>query len=169
MNVIPSGVPSWTRTNAISDIDGHIEKANMVGPKEIDPLTDLTAEGVSRLHQLVIASAATAPFGILKIQLNDAETADPTALSYLGQHGAGLSFVPGLTRISDGVAEITWDVSYNDSFGIPGTVLISSVNVSSETNAASVVPSYTLEASNVVRVYGETDGVISLQVFTGGS
>lgn len=171
MTITPFGFPSWLRNNNITDVDGHPDKRNRDGSFPVDPKTDLSAEGQSRLHQIVYALEKTAPFAVMKI--------DPDApgyvASYLGQHGIGITNAPTVTRVATGYWRIVWAASYTDPYNVLGATRITTAQSSPYRLGGNrlysdweIINDRTVE----VRVWEEAwlniDGIFSLTVWTEG-
>lgn len=169
MVTTPNGYASWTRANDLTDIDGHENKHNRAGFGGTDVETDLSAEGQSRLQQIVIAAQNVMPLTVLTMKLNDTGAQEPTILSHLGQYGTGVAQAPSCTRVSDGVVEIVWDAAYTDFFGVSGAVDITAVQVTMHTESSSHVCTYKIIDPLTIRVYAEYSSTITVTAWNGGN
>ena len=129
MAITPTGSPAWVRAMSHEDYGGHTDKTNWQSQGVVNPRTDVGADAFSSLCSHLAACARTAPFCVISLTLNDTSPAAPTvnsvrmmtgvrSTSYAG--GSAPTGFPTCTRVSDGVAYITFASSYDDPYGIAG-------------------------------------------------
>jgi hypothetical protein len=129
MAITPTGSPVWVRATDFSHYGGDPNKQNYQSQGAVDPLTDVTAEQLSRLAADVAAIARVTPFCVLTFQADDALGNNPTveycnlmtgvrATSYAG--GSPPAGFPSVEYASPGEHLITFDSSYTDEFGVSG-------------------------------------------------
>lgn len=145
MAVTPTGSPAWTRTTDFSHYGGDADKANYQSQGAVDPLTDVTAEQLSRLAADLASAVRTCPFCVLTFLADDTGAGPPTveyvnlmtgvsAASYTGDNPpAGF---PTVERSSDGIHVITLDSSYTDPYGVAGTFIPRQATASPEGSTA---------------------------------
>lgn len=125
----PAGNPAWVRTSAFDTYGGDPNKANYQSQGVVNPVTDVGAEGFSRLASDVAAVARTAEFASMIIQCNDSSPAAPTIvscrlmtgttdISYPGN--AAPAGFPTAARNGNGDITLTFASSYLDEYGVSG-------------------------------------------------
>jgi hypothetical protein len=130
MAVTPTGSPPWVRTTDFSHYGGDVNKQNYQSQGAVDPLTDVTAEQLSRLAADVAAIARVTPFCVLTFKGNDSVPAAPTVevcnlmtgvrtTSYTGDNPP--SGFPLVEYISDGQHRITFASTYADPYSANGS------------------------------------------------
>jgi hypothetical protein len=128
MPITPDGLPAWTRTASIEQYGGHVDKENYLSLDAIDPLTDITAQGYSRLTADAMAAALTAPFAVITFVHNPGQPVSVTAAymmtgvrltTYSG--ASPPSGFPGAVEGGSGETVFTFASSYADPYGAAGT------------------------------------------------
>lgn len=125
----PNGNPAWVRSSDFATYGGDPNKANYQSQGVVNPVTDVGAEGFSRLAADLAAVMRTAEFCSMLVQCDDATPAAPTvlncrlmigvtAVSYLGS--APPAGFPTVLRNGDGDVTVTFASSYSDEYGAPG-------------------------------------------------
>jgi hypothetical protein len=127
MTVTPTGLPAWTRTASIEQYGGHVEKENYLSLDAIDPLTDITAQGYSRLTADAMAAALTAPFAVITFIHNPGQPVSistvymMTGVRLTSYSGASPpSGFPGAVEGSSGQTVFTFASSYSDPYAAAG-------------------------------------------------
>jgi hypothetical protein len=122
MAIVPKGNPAFVRSSDITTLDGNVNKQNYLGIGIVDPRTDYSAEGFSRLVEIVAAAEKTIPRCVITLQCRDSIAANPTIVSHLGMYTQ-----PTVARISDGYVSLTFPASESDVYGVSGGFTVSSV------------------------------------------
>ncbi len=129
MPVVPNGSPAWTRNADFTHYDGHEDKQNHLGQGVVDPLTDVGAEGYSRMVADAAACVRVAPFCELEILCNDSAPAAPTIVRAYMQTGkrdtsyagdSAPSGFPSGSRNGAGDITLTFGASYRDEYNVVG-------------------------------------------------
>ncbi len=131
MTITPEGLPAWTRTAGISQYGGHVDKQNYLSRGVIDPLTDIGAEGYSRLTADLAAAAITAPMFVCTF-LNALSGGDPPTIeaAFFMPYGAiTISYVgddpppgfPEAGQVGAGQVQFVFESSYVDAYGVAGS------------------------------------------------
>jgi hypothetical protein len=125
----PTGYPAWTRGADYTQYGGDPNKANYQSQGVVNPITDVGAEGFSRMASDVAAITRTAEFCALQAlcDVSSSTTVENCRLmtgisagSYLGT--APPSGFPTVTRNGSGDVTITFDSSYTDEYGVAGAL-----------------------------------------------
>lgn len=128
----PSGNPAWVRSSDFSTYGGDLNKQNYQSQGVVNPVTDVGAEGFSRMVSDVAAVVRTAEFCSMLVQCDDSTPAAPTVLNcrlmtgitgstYLGS--APPTGFPTLSRNGNGDVSITFASSYSDEYGVAGAFI----------------------------------------------
>lgn len=133
MSVTPTGYPAWQRSSDHTVYGGHTDKTNYQSAGLVNGQTDVGAEAICRIAADLEAVHRTAAFCELRFLCNDSSPAAPTiefvnqmtgirSTSYAGASPpAGF---PSAARNGNGDVTLTWASSYNDPYGVAGTVNI---------------------------------------------
>jgi hypothetical protein len=166
MAITPTGSPVWVRATDFSHYGGDPNKQNYQSQGAVDPLTDVTAEQLSRLAADVAAIARVSPFCVLTFQADDALGNDPTveycnlmtgvrATSYVG--GSPPAGFPSVVFVAGGEHLITFDASYTDPYGVVGSFAPRHAAPSGSTTPA--FDTAAVVAGQTVTVYASSGGV----------
>ncbi len=131
MTITPEGLPAWTRTAGISQYGGHVDKQNYLSRGVIDPLTDIGAEGYSRLTADLAAAAITAPMFVCTF-LNALSGGSPPTVEaalFMPYGAITISYVgddpppgfPEAGQVGAGHTRFLFESSYVDHYGVVGT------------------------------------------------
>lgn len=132
--IVPTGAPAWVRSVSHVDYGGDTNKTNWLTQGVVNARTDVGAEALCRLAEDLACCVRTAPWATLTLQCNDGGSpAAPTVLainqmtgvriiSYAGDNPP--SGFPGATRNGNGDVTITWATSYQDDYGVSGSINI---------------------------------------------
>lgn len=154
MTITPNGAPAWLRTASLASYDGDLNKKNYLSLGVVDPLTDVGAEGFSRIVADLAAVVRVSAFCEMSISCMDSTTLVPivnsaslmsgiTTASYVGN--APPTGFPTVSRVSDGVVLITFASSYLDLYGVSGafSVLMPMASVLTVAGTATIVATAT--------------------------
>jgi hypothetical protein len=127
MTTTPAGRPAWSRTAAIEDFGGHLNKVNFQSQGVVNPRTDVGAEAIARQSADQVACSRTAPFVELVAECNDGSPAAPTVEYAAMMTGVRTSSYeadapptgfPSATRGGSGHVVFTFESEYEDEYGI---------------------------------------------------
>lgn len=129
MSVTPTGSPVWVRNADLTTYGGSPDKHNYQSQGVVNALTDVGAEEFSRMTADAVACGRTAPFATFVIQTRDMSAVDPLvectlmtgAPSVQYDGGSPPTGFPEVTRIADGRANIEFDATYTDEYGVSAT------------------------------------------------
>lgn len=129
MSVTPSGSPAWVRNADATIYGGSVDKVNYQSQGVVNARTDVGADEFSRLTADAAACVRTAAFATFVIQTRDVSAVDPLvectlmtgAPSVQYDGGSPPSGFPEVTRIADGRANIEFNPTYTDEYGISAT------------------------------------------------
>lgn len=168
-----SGNPAWERNAGITDYGGHLSKANYLAQGVVNPKTDVGAPAIMRMADHLKALANVSPFAVINYTQDDTGTNDPVVNScYLmpdadsdgyPDGGTPPTGFPTLSRNGDGDVTVTFDSSYNDSYGTAGTFNVKAAQGFCNDSSSSIVVDADLISTVAVRVrcYVSNTGVAS--------
>ncbi len=135
MAITPNGDPAWLRTADHTTYGGNLNKQNYQSQGTVNARTDIDSAEFVRMVEDLAAAVRTAPFCTLTYTADDTGTNDPTVtfvnmmtgvrvLSYAG--GSPPAGFPAVTRpvAGDGIANIDFDATSDDDYGVTGTIHI---------------------------------------------
>jgi hypothetical protein len=135
MTVSPYDLPSWARSTSIESYGGDVDKEDLLGVGNINPLTDISAAQIASLSSHLAAAIRTAPLCIIQLSLSDF-----SITNFYSQWGNGLSFAPTVVENSPDFT-LTFQSNYTDEYGQSQAINIKSVLIGIASNT---VPSFSI-------------------------